>query len=417
MAKKKAQAPAAGALHPGMQALLEHAMHNCGGNVCLASDLADRVWGLPSDHISYRYLVDQTVYPMGKIIGVAGQKESCKSAFAMAIARVWMEAGGFCVYVDTENKKSPPLYKAIVGTDNLLRTMDFRAENTEEWQEQILSSIAYVAENENFAGVPVLFIVDSLGGVDPNETSERIDKEGSSNARNTGGMVKSKSHNEFFRNINRHLVDKPYGLIYINHLSDDIGSPIPGAKRKPGGTGQDYHAVQDFWLSAVKAKPVYKATRNFSERLLKIQLKKNSHGISQRDILIPYRMRTHPETGQLDEVWFDWDAATAMLLTEEKGEVRQRLAGVLNVTVNAGKYSCQQLGLVKVTDSEIGAALRNDVELRERVSDLLGINRTKLFANVQVADRAVYEQPVSIRTGVATPAPMLGAADEDAGEA
>jgi RecA/RadA recombinase len=377
----------------GIKALMAHAMKTSTSQVCLAADLADRVWGIPCDHISYRWLCDNTCYQMSRIIGVAGMKESCKSAFAMTLAKVWMNLGGACIYIDTENKKSPALYRAIVGADNTYRTLDYVSFTTEEWQEQILGALKFSSENPEMENTPIMFIVDSLGGVDTKETDARIEKEGGINPRNTGGMIKCKSHNEFFRHVNKHLYMKPYALVYINHLSDDPNSPIQGAKRKPGGTGQDYHAVLDLWFSVVKSTPVYKATRGFTEKILKITVNKNSMGASKRNIEIPYRWKGDEETNQISDCWFDWDAATAMLLTDDSPTgVKNRLRDIINVTVNSNKYSCKELGIVAVTDSEMGESIRNNVDLRERISDALGINRMKIYPKLKIEDKSIYEE-------------------------
>ena len=398
MAKKKEKPSPEGtasAVLSGIKALMESAMKVSGAQVCLASDLHERVWGLPCDHISYRWLSDVTCYQMGKIFGVAGAKESCKSAYAMSMARLFMDAGGICVYIDTENKKSPPLYRAVVGSANTQRTIDFLSFHTEEWQQQLTQAIEDIEVNENLNKIPVMFIVDSLGGVDTEESRERIDKEGAASPRNTGGMVKCKSHNEFFRFIPKKLFLRPYSIIYINHLSDDPGSPIPGAKRKPGGTGQDYHAVLDFWFSAVKSTPVFKKNRGFTEKILKVKVNKNSMGASQRNLEIPYRWENDPDTGQISRCWFDWDAATASMLADPSPNgVKARLADILNVTENGNKYSCKELGLVAVTDTQLGEAIRANVELRERISDALGINRMKVWEGLGLPkeDADVYEQ-------------------------
>lgn len=149
----------------------------------------------------------------------------------MTLAKIYMDLGGICIYVDTENKKSPSLYRAVVGPDNTRKTIEYVAFTTEEWQEQLLDSIKFAAEDPSMKDVPVMFIIDSLGGVDTKESDARIEKEGGVNPRNTGGMIKCKSHNEFFRHINKHLYMKPYTLVYINHLSDDPMSPIQGLRR------------------------------------------------------------------------------------------------------------------------------------------------------------------------------------------
>ena len=394
MAKKKKEETAnTSSVHAGIEALMAHAMRASHGQMCLASDLGDRVWGVPCDHISYRWLSDNTCYQMSRILGVAGMKESCKSAFAMSMAKVWMDVGGICIYVDTENKKSPALYRAVVGEDNTRKTIDYVAFNTEEWQEQVLDSVRFASEDPSMKGLPVMLIIDSLGGVDTKETDARIEKEGGINPRNTGGMIKCKSHNEFFRHINKHLYMKPYALMYINHLSDDPNSPIQGAKRKPGGTGQDYHAVLDLWFSVVKGTPVFKASRGFTEKILKITVNKNSMGASKRNIEIPYRWKGDEETNQISQCWFDWDAATAILLTDDSPtSVKPRLKDILTVTVNSNKYSCKELGLVAVTDTEMGAAIRSNVEIRERISDALGINRMKVWPELNIPDKDIYEK-------------------------
>lgn len=384
--------------HAGIQAMLANAIKGSDGKVCLGTEADQRMWGFPCDHLSYRWVSDQNFYPCGRVIGLAGVKESCKSAYAMTLAKVWMDRGGVCVYIDTENKKSPSLYRAIVGEEHLDRTLDYVAFSTEEWQSQVLDAIDFASNDPNMKDVPIVFIVDSLGGVTAAEGIEKIRKEGSVNARSTVGMVKAKSHNEFFKYINEKLFMKPYLFLYVNHLSDDIMSPIQGAKRKPGGTGQDYHAVLDLWFSVVKGTPEFKRTLGYTQRILKVKTAKNSLGASQRQIIIPYRWTKDPDSGQIDNCWFDWDAATAMLLADDG---RHGLKGLIKndclVTVTANKYTCRALDLVKVTDSELGAAIRENSELREFLSDRLGINRSKMWDKLALTEdqRNIYEVPTS----------------------
>ena len=193
MAKKKTTADQTKtSVEAGIEALLANARKTSGEHVCLASDLAERVWGLPCDHLSYRWLCDNTCYQMSRIIGIAGMKESCKSAFAMSLAKIWLDAGGLCSYVDTENKMSPALYKAVVGMENATKTAAYTAFSTEQWQEQILGDLRILPSMPQTEGLPVVFIIDSLGGVDTKETDARIEKEGGINPRNTGGMIKCK---------------------------------------------------------------------------------------------------------------------------------------------------------------------------------------------------------------------------------
>tara|TARA_Y100000034_G_C6899045_1_gene415166 strand:+ start:614 stop:1831 length:1218 start_codon:yes stop_codon:yes gene_type:complete len=381
-------------LHPGIEAMLANAKKNSAGKVCLATEAEQRVWGFPSDHLSYRWLSDQNFYPCGRVLGLAGVKESCKSAYAMTLARLWMDNGGVCIYVDTENKKSPALYRAVVGEHNLERTLDYVAFTTEEWQGQVLEAIEFAEKAESMAGVPILFIVDSLGGVNAAEATEKIRKEGLVNARNTTGMVKAKSHNEFFKYISEKLYMKPHSFLYVNHLSDDPMSPIQGAKRKPGGTGQDYHAVLDLWFSVVRGTPDHKVRLGYTQRILKIQCAKNSIGASQRRIEIPYRWSNDAETGQIDRCWFDWDAATARLLSDDGTHgLKKRIKEDCLITVSANKYSCRALGVTGVTDSEMGATIRTNVDLREHLSDRLGVNRSCIWdgLGLDAAAKAVYE--------------------------
>jgi hypothetical protein len=82
-----------------------------------------------------------------------------------------------------------------------------------------------------------------------------------------------------------------------------------------------------------------------------------------------------------------------MLLTDDSPTgVKSRLKDIVNVTVKSNKYSCKELGLVAVTDSEMGAAIRRNVEMRERLSDALGINRMKVYPMLQIEDKSVYEE-------------------------
>lgn len=403
--KKKDEQTPESTKDAGIKSLVDSILKSLGSNACLASDLGDRIWGMPCDHLSYRWLIDNNCFQMSRIFGVAGAKESCKSAYAMTLAKMYLDLGGVVAYIDTESKKSAELYLSIVG-DSIHRgtAIECPAFTTESWQSQVLNTVEMMNQHPIGESLPVLFIVDSLGGVDTKESEARIEKEGEFNPRNTGGMIKCKSHNEFFRYINKHLYMKPWSLVYINHLSDDPNSSIPGAKRKPGGTGQDYHAVLDLWFSVVKGTPAFKANRGFTEKMLKVTVNKNSMGASKRSIEIPYRWAHDELEGRLSKTWFDWDAATAMMLTDDgPNSVKPRLKHLLTVTVNSNKYSCKELGLVQVTDTEMGEAIRKNVDLRERISDALGINRMKVFPGYTGNDRDVYEKSVYSRLGEKPP--------------
>jgi hypothetical protein len=385
-----------------VNSLLQKVNKETGVEGFAAVDLYNRIWGLPCDHISYRWLIDNTCYQMGRIFGVAGMKESCKSAYSMGLGKMYLDAGGIVLYLDTENKASVELLMGMCGkedpegTEFMLpraqRLRYARVHDTESWTSHVISFLSNMQEEPYktiLSGVPLLIIIDSLGGVDTRESSNRIEKEGEVNPRNTGGMIKCKSHNEFFRYVNKHLNETPYSIIYVNHLSDDPNSPIQGAKRKPGGTGQDYHAVLDLWFSIVKS-PVRK--KDYTEKMLKIATNKNSMGTSKRNIHVPYRY-VRSEDNRVLDAWFDWDAATAILLADDSpGGVKTRLKSILTVTVNSNKYSCKELGLVQVSDSEMGAAVRSNVELRERISDALGINRMKVWEGLKLENPAIYEQ-------------------------
>ena len=399
MAKKKLQG-ADGEMGEALRTFFQKINKETGSEGFLAKDLYEHIWGVPCDHISYRWLIDNTCYQMGRIFGVAGMKESCKSAYAMTLAKIWLDIGGVVVYLDTENKASSELLMGITGREDpegssfpisrAERLWYFKVFDTEQWTSQVISCLTNAEDHPILSKMPILFVIDSLGGVDTKESVNRIEKEGEVNPRNTGGMIKCKSHNEFFRYVNKHLNEKPHSIIYVNHLSDDPSSPIQGAKRKPGGTGQDYHAVLDLWFSVVKSTPVPR--NGYWEKMLKIATNKNSMGASKRNIQIPYRYQ-RSETNEELAAWFDWDAATAILLSDDSpGGPKKKLQSIINVTVNSNKYSCKELGLVQVRDSELGAAIRSNVQLRERISDALGINRMKIWDGWPATDKDTYEK-------------------------
>ena len=136
----------------------------------------------------------------------------------------------------------------------------------------------------------------------------------------------------------------------------------------------------------------------YTQRILKIKAAKNSLGASQRNLQIPYRWTNNSETGQIERCWFDWDASTAWLLADDGNHgLKKRLKDDCLVTVSANKFSCRALDLVKVTDTELGAAIRENVELREFLSDRLGINRSRIWDKLGLTDEqmAVYQTPTS----------------------
>ena len=185
-------------------------------------------------------------------------------------------------------------------------------------------------------------------------------------------------YSNYFKALASELIGLPISVVYTNHLKDKIDGANPNMKTKSGGVAQDFHAAQYTYMS--KISDINLVSRE--GRLIKMQAQKCGMGPTNRQIEVPilWDFDIIDETDNpVQTTSWDWHAATARLLVHKK--LNNRVGKVSDVTCNANKYGSKRLGLVQVSDQELGKALFEDKEYMKDLQKACGFRNWKVFGN------------------------------------
>jgi hypothetical protein len=367
------------------------------GKVMTAEQLEESFSVLGIRQWALRWLLDSNGFYLGKTYSFSGKPASCKSQFAHEVGKLFMEAGGIYVLVETENKTSPSTLKAKLG--DLYNSGQFffhqvdpdempEDSEIEPWQIAVSFWIDKLKDND-LAHVPTWIVVDSLVGTGSAVANAQIKKDGGAKGRSPAGMVRAGSNTKYLGKITSTIADTGICLAVTNHLKDttsEIGgkrpSYIPDKGQTGGGSAVDFHCATmlDFARAAAQ-KGVNEAGREIT-----ISVRKGSFGKDFQWLKVPFDVFVEKdENGQalVDEktqqpvrriVW-QWETAFTMLLErmclDSKSKIGE-MQKILRMDKKLGKYSSKALGLDGLSPGEFGRAVS---ENREIMSQLQAVNR------------------------------------------
>lgn len=357
----------------------------------MASDSEKFAIGIPLPHLSLMYLLQLTIFPLSKDIGLAGKPASCKSSLGFYFMKLICDHGGYSHLFDCESGKfSPNLIRSIIG-DKFIKQGRMSMTTCNSIDEAQIGLNRYtdgVMAQDPMRSIPCMFIVDSLTGSDVEESAEKVTKEGMALKAFPIGAL---SWTRFFKIYSNRLIGWPIAFVYLNHLKDKPPPPgmghLPPQKTTPGGVAQDFHA--SIYLHTTLIKDGRTATRDVvgdtiecptDFRRLKLFTQKNSLAAGKKSIIVDF-LWYYDENG--DQVsYFDFETATAELIASMQGgeselssPERKALKEICDLACTKGQYYSDRLGLDGVNGVTAGHAIESDPALMEALTKFLHISK------------------------------------------
>jgi RecA/RadA recombinase len=332
--------------------------------------------GIELPSFSLQYLLHSNIIPLSKIIGLAGAPASSKSGMLFELFRLFIEAGGVAHLVETENKLNVQYLRSIVGGDKVGRVRIDPVKSVQLAQDAVTSAIEYYKDRCPDRNLPLIIGIDSLAGSTSDALSEEITKAGHAEKSYPEAAL---LWSNYFKVLCSSLTGLPITVAFTNHLKDKIDAGPAQVKTKGGGVSQDFHAL--IYLYMTRIKPIDQVSREGN--LIKIQAYKCGLGPSLRVIEAPILWDFVTPEGATDPIQtttWDWNAATGRLFAGD--EMPKRILDKVDITSTSNRYSSRALGVSKVTDSEIGAAIAGNAEMMTALRQACGYRLWNVFGKV-----------------------------------
>jgi RecA/RadA recombinase len=362
--------------------LRENAVKEFGENTVVDPEtFRDSVYGIPlTGNLPLQYVLGVDVIALGRWISIVGKFGSLKTTLAWYIARRFMETGGFTVFLDAELKSSPDQVLAILQDDNMYDSQVF---NTRiKTLDMMLNMLVYWAkEYDNLIpnkDLPICLLVDSIASVTSDKAIKSMKKEGSAD-KGFGAAQRAASLAENLRAfVPEYLGDNPMLLLTINHLKEKIEEKSktsfgPPATTSPGGDHKDFMAsyIIETWKGQTKRAKTSDPTID-----LWITTKKSGLGFTGNKIMV--KLFTYHDENNRQVSTFDWDRSLVDLLLGDTLSV-EGVKDVVHITGTGNSLGCRELGLSKVSKTELGAAIHGNPEMVAGLQRLMRIKNKRVF--------------------------------------
>jgi RecA/RadA recombinase len=349
--------------------------------------------GLPLPALCLRYFFQSTVFPLGRVIQLAGPFGSCKTAFLDELMRWHMVYGGGGAIAECEGKDASLMRHGILDYNPVwLRRIEYgEANKLEDWQQFLTASLIQFQTVMDMPGgpgrtIPILFGVDSLTAVD---TATEIAKVAEAGHSSLGYATQANLITRFMRQgVVGRLRGYPFTICGTNHLKIKMEAPRPGmppGTKTPGGEAVNFMAT--FLVEMHRVKDI--STAHYEGIRVSFKLEKNGIGPGRKKFEAQLLWWWEPdETGETRQRFaWDWHTATIELLLSfsEPKSTKKTLGQALKDITGIVKDSASQshsrvLGITEPTENRIvGQALEARPDLLAQLYPLLGINRYSVF--------------------------------------
>lgn len=309
--------------------------------------------GIPLKRLALIYLFGANILPVSKIIFLAGQTQSCKSALSLYFINEIISYGGYGFYIENENKYNIDFIKNIVL--NRDRFMIKPVASVNEWQIAITEILDTIEKQK--VTVPIIIVVDSLVGTPSEEGIHLISKEGYSPERSTDTLATARSITNFLRNLTSRLINKNIIVLFTNHMKPPVhmdGRVVsPYEKSTPGGGGQDFHAV--LYICSYKQSELIKDKISIGRRVA-FRLYKSSISSPGRKLEVDFLWDNVPYK-------FLWEKALIQLiLGDDKLQKIIKLQKISHGPMGL-RYTSEPLGIKDGTEMDIEQAILSNPEI------------------------------------------------------
>lgn len=346
---------------------------------------------VPIPHLCLQWLIEANGWPLGRVTQSGGQFGTQKSTFIFQMIKWYLAAGGTAMLIDTENKTSDTLLRSIIPDEYFdvtnprsKRFQIFRARTVNEWQQMLIKQQQFIKEKVEALGrkpnFPMFWAVDSMLGASSEEGLEQLQVEGEAKGRGYSDMPILIS--QFLRAMPESLLGLPITLHMSHHEKPAIGGH---GMSRAGGKAPDFYATLDlqFKRGGVSAmgKSMEFSRVAYQAKNITLCVRKSSMGSDvDKEMTVAFCWRFE---GNKQISWWDWDAATAMLLDKYSTQLK----GILDVNSatkqNVGQVFWSEALGIKSKDSipaaEFGRLIESQTELRAKIADALHIQQYPLF--------------------------------------
>lgn len=373
----------------------------------LQGEHARHTWGLKIPHLAPQWCFGGSdVIPGQRYLGISGERKAFKSTMGVEIGNWFIAQGGIAVVLDTENKTSPTMYDAMTwwnGIHERNRRLFKVCRSVGEWQSQIQAIVTYNRESGNLpkgSRRPVFICIDSLTGRATEDADANLRREGEA-AQRAYPVVAMQTTN-FFEALN--LLGTTTNVAWIQHMKASLEQQSYGKTYKEkGASAAGFHASTQLRIS--KGSGVNLAKHDsapFPEYPVQgwELWMKNEFGClgpsDGRTVMVNLLWQYVPqEDGSMRQaMWFDWDGALGQLLVNMKysdkfkpklfTQDKERLEQAIQFVEGRGStVKCKELGLESASLTEFGRAIKNNLDVYDRVRRFLGITE---YPDVQDAD-------------------------------
>ena len=353
---------------------------------------------VPIRPLCLQWMIESNGWPLGRLTQSGGPFGTHKSTFIFQLIRWYLEAGGMAVLIDTENKTSDTLMRSMIPAEYFdpedprsKRFQVFRARTVNEWQrmismqkELISTKVEQLGRKPNF---PIFWAVDSMRGATSAEGLEQIKSEGEAGGRGYSDIPILIS--QFMSSMPDSLIGLPITMHMSHHEKPGMGQP---GMVRAGGKAPDFYATLDIQFSRGGVTAMGKSREfdraDMQAKNIEMSIRKSSMGSDVgKDIAVSFCWK-FVDGQQIS--WWEWDAATAMLLINHQREMKAAGIDINKVeTQNTGtKVFSEELGVKKdeaMTAKDFGALVENTPEVRERIIKALQVIRQNVvFDGVNV---------------------------------
>lgn len=358
------------------------------------------------------FVIANDVFPLAVVIQLVAKTGVGKSGLVAEFGRWFAMANGVNHLNENESKFNARWYKSIMREyfDEMLIN---RCKDVEDWQDGVSTGLRdtknFMAGSAQEPGpgrtFPFMSAVDSIMGKMSRKSQEKIlgvrALDGSRGT--TGEGHAGRGHPEEALSITRYLKsiagefdNFPFALVLVNHLKlnkDDMGNE---ERSKTGGKTVDFQESFELELAKVGGMKKKIECKDWEGYQVRLSCEKNSFGPGNRSVItriLWWEEEFADGSWQQRTIW-DWDWSTVWLLNnimrgdKASPRLRQNLKDAeihLECPV-AGDVDnlawSKNLGM-KAKDavpwSELGAMIRQETELLDRLRKALRINRRPLF--------------------------------------
>ena len=402
MAPVVINAPTAAGLFTAMQ---KQAHADRGWSASVGVDETSLV-GLPLPSLAMEYLLQSTVFPLGRLTQITGPAGSAKSLLLYEIYRWHLYYGGGGVHLENENKDTRDLRDSVFNyrpnyMDNML-TQPTRY--LQEWQQALTYYVQYLRQVSDMPGGPgrtrpIAIGIDSLMGTVTLEEYAQIAEAGHASR---GFPEAAMLITRFMRAFPALIEDYPFSIIGTNHLKPSLSSIGIPSSSSPGGKSLQFMETFEIEMHGTARRDI--SLSEYNGLQVELVTKKNGTGTSRKRIVAEilwwnddtdgtYRQRT---------IW-DWDGAAIGLLlsfktVEGKAGVFRSLQEVCDLQkASDNRVSSTALGIPAdkpIPFRAAGAMLRLRPDLIDPIRRILGIKVRKQF-QPSMDFRAAREQAIT----------------------